>query len=307
MQMLVSRNTFVLCGRMLAVACSLAISLPVPAQPADSGRPMDCIIEARQTVEIRSPVEALIESVKVQRGDLVAKGQVIATLQSGPERAALDLARTRAASVGEIKVAEARVGITEKKLKRAEELFAQNFISANARDEARADYDLAREDLGRTRENQRLAEQEVKRAAEVLALRTITSPFTGVVVEVMLRPGEFGATTIKDPIMKLAQIDPLNVEVVLPVKIYGQIKVGQRATVMPEAPIGGSYGSVVRVVDQVIDAKSGTFGVRLDLPNAKRSIPAGVRCQVKFSGIETTQSPEVSPRRTAERQPTSTK
>jgi RND family efflux transporter MFP subunit len=252
----------------------------------DSARGADCIIEARQTVEIRSPVEALIESVRVQRGDFVTRGQVIATLQSGPERAALELARTRAQSVGEIKVAEARVGITEKKYRRAEELFAQKFISENARDEARAEFQLATEDLGRTRENQRLAEQEVKRAAEVLALRTITSPFTGVVVEVMLRPGEFGATTIKDPIMRLAEIDPLNVEVILPVKLYGQIKIGQKATVMPESPIGGNYSSVVRLVDRVIDAKSGTFGVRLDLPNGKRSIPAGVRCRVQFAGME---------------------
>src|SRR5947207_6442064 len=225
--------------RRIKLAALLALSLPGVTGAQEGGRPIDCIIEARQTVEIRSPVEALIESVRVQRGDFVSKGQVIATLQSGPERAALDLARARAQSVGEIKVAEARVGITQKKLKRADELFAQNFISENARDEARADFQLATEDLGRTKENQKLAEQEVKRAVEVLALRTITSPFTGVVVEVMLRPGEFGATTIKDPIMKLAQIDPLNVEVVLPVKIYGQIKVGQRATVIPEAPIGG--------------------------------------------------------------------
>ena len=273
-------------GRKLGIAASLALILPAGAFAADPPRGADCIIEARQMVEIRSPVEALIESVRVQRGDVVSKGQVIATLHSGPERAALDLAKVRAAAMGEIKVAEARVSITEKKYKRAEELFAQNFVSANARDEAKADYQLATEDLGRTRENQKLAHEEVKRATEVLALRTIVSPFNGVVVEIMLRPGEFGATTIKDPIMKLAEIDPLNVEVILPVKLYGQIKIGQRATVLPEAPIGGSYQSVVRIVDKVIDAKSGTFGVRLDLPNAKRNIPAGVRCQVRFSDVD---------------------
>lgn len=267
------------------VSGALAFAFPVAGSAADATG-FDCIIEARQTVEIRSPVEALIESVKVQRGDFVTRGEVIATLHSGPERAALELAKTRAAALGEIKVAEARVAITEKKWRRAEELYRQNFISANARDEARADYDLAREDLGRARENQRLAEREVERAAEVLALRTIRSPFTGVVVEVMLRPGEFGATTIKDPIMKLAQVDPLNVEVILPVGLYGKIRIGQRATVLPEPPIGGSYGSVVRVVDRVIDAKSGTFGVRLNLPNAKRTIPAGVRCRVQFVGVE---------------------
>ena len=53
----------------------------------------DCLIEARQSVDIRSPVEGLVESVKVQRGDLVRKGQVIVKLESGPEQAALDIAR----------------------------------------------------------------------------------------------------------------------------------------------------------------------------------------------------------------------
>lgn len=276
----------------------LAATLPAStATGAEAGSDFDCIIEARQYVEIRSPVEAIIETVRVRRGDLVSRGQVVATLQSGPERAALELARTRARTQGEIKVAEARVAITEKKLRRAEELFAQNFISANARDEARADFQLATEDLGRTRENQKLAEHEAVRAAEVLALRTITSPFAGVVVEVLLKPGEFGATSIKDPIMKLAEIDPLNVEVVLPVSLYKKVRIGQRAAVMPEPPIGGSYSTVVKVVDRVIDAKSGTFGVRLELPNPRRAIPAGARCRVHFSEFDSDSAPgKPSPR-----------
>jgi len=272
--------------RTFAIASALAVTLPTTAIAAQAGAEFDCIIEARQSVEIRSPVEAIIESVQVRRGDLVAKGQVVATLQSGPERAALELAKTRARTQGEIKVAEARVAITEKKLRRAEELFAQNFISANARDEARADFQLATEDLGRTRENQKLAEHEALRAAEVLALRTIVSPFAGVVVEVLLKPGEFGATSIKDPIMKLAEIDPLNVETILPISLYRSIKTGQRAIVMPEPPIGGSYHTSVKVVDRVIDAKSGTFGVRLELPNPKRAIPAGARCRVHFADLD---------------------
>jgi len=283
--------------RIFAIASALAVTLPTTAIAAQAGAEFDCIIEARQSVEIRSPVEAIIETVQVRRGDLVARGQVVATLQSGPERAALELAKTRARTQGEIKVAEARVAITGKKLRRAEELFAQNFISANALDEARAEFQLASEDLGRTRENQMLAEHEARRAAEVVALRTITSPFAGVVVEVLLKPGEFGATSIKDPIMKLAEIDPLNVEVVLPVSLYKKVRIGQRAAVMPEPPIGGSYSTVVKVVDRVIDAKSGTFGVRLELPNPNRAIPAGARCRVHFSDLDTDIGPvKSSPR-----------
>lgn len=255
------------------------MSAPVRAQTPGGH---DCMIEARQNIEIRSPVEAVIESVKVKRGDSVAKGQVLVTLESGPERAALALAQSRSKMQGEIKSAEARLGIAQKKAARADELFKQNFVSANSRDEALAELQLATEELGRARENQRLAELEAARSAEVLALRTIRSPFEGVVVEVLLRPGEFGAITFKDPIMKLAEIHPLNVEVVLPVSFYGKVQAGQRATVTPEVPVGGSYQTTVKLVDKIVDAASGTFGVRLELPNPKHSIPAGVRCRVQF-------------------------
>ena len=258
-------------------ACAGLLALPASAAPG-----YDCMIEARQTVEIRSSVEAVIESVKVQRGSLVTKGQIIATLESGPERAALALAEERAKNTGEINLSEARVDLASKKLKRAEDLHKQNFISANARDEAQAEFRLATEELQRARENQRLAQLEARRAAEVLALRTIRSPVNGVVVEVLRKPGEFGAISFKDPIMKLAEIDPLHVEAILPSSMYGKVKRGQRALVVPEAPIGGRYETTVAIVDPVIDAASGTLGVRLLLPNRKGAIPAGVRCRVEF-------------------------
>lgn len=242
----------------------------------------DCLIEARQQVDIRSPVEAVIESVLVQRGDLVKKGQVIATLESGPERAGLELARSRATMQGELKAAEARMELAQKKMLRAEELYKQNFISVNARDEAQAEYRFSTEQLRQAKENQKLAELEVQRSTEVLALRTIKSPFSGVVVEVLQKPGEFSSTNLKDPIVKLAEVDPLYVEVILPVALYGKIKVGAQATVIPEQPIGGHYSATVKVVDRVIDAASGTFGVRLELPNRQRAIPAGARCRVRF-------------------------
>jgi len=35
----------------------------------------------------------------------------------------------------------------------------------------------------------------------------------------------------------------------------------------------------------VIDAASGTFGIRLTMANPRRVLPAGLQCQVKFDGI----------------------
>jgi membrane fusion protein (multidrug efflux system) len=55
-----------------------------------------------------------------------------------------------------------------------------------------------------------------------------------------------------------------------------------RAKVIPEAPIGGQYTAEVKIVDKVIDAASGTFGVRLELPNPNYRLPAGLKCKVIF-------------------------
>ena len=83
-------------------------------------------------------------------------------------------------------------------------------------------------------------------------------------------------------ILKLAQISPLLVELILPVQQFGQIKVGDSATVFPEAPVGGQFNATVTVVDRLVDAASGTFGVRLEVPNPGNRLPAGLKCSVNF-------------------------
>lgn len=261
-------------------ATLLAAALALPA--AGRADEYDCMIEARQNIELRSPVEGVIDTIYVRRGQWVKRGQLLATLASGPERASLDVATSRAAMQGELKSAEARVDLSRKKWERAEELQKKNFVSQNARDEALAEYRLAEEQLRAARENQRLAELDMKRAAEVLAQRSIRSPVNGLVVEIMLRPGELMSSNQKNPIMKLVEVDPLNVELVLPVSVFGKIGVGQRAEVIPEQPVGGQHVAAVEVVDRVVDAASGTFGVRLRLPNPGGKIPAGVKCRARF-------------------------
>ena len=82
--------------------------------------------------------------------------------------------------------------------------------------------------------------------------------------------------------MTIAQIDPLNVEVFVPIALYGSVELGMEATVFGEAPVGGQYKATIEVIDPLIDARSGTFGIRLLLPNPNNKIPAGLRCKVEF-------------------------
>lgn len=82
--------------------------------------------------------------------------------------------------------------------------------------------------------------------------------------------------------MKIARIDPLYVEVIVPVEQYGRIKSGMKGLVKPESPIGGKYTAEVIIVDKFVDAASGTFGVRLRLPNPTLQLPPGLKCKVLF-------------------------
>jgi len=56
-------------------------------------------------------------------------------------------------------------------------------------------------------------------------------------------------------------------------------------SIAPESPVGGRYSAKVTVVDRVMDAVSGTFGVRLDFPNPGMKLPAGIRCKLLLSGV----------------------
>jgi len=111
------------------------------------------------------------------------------------------------------------------------------------------------------------------------------APFSGVVMDRMLNPGDLAeAGTGRKPILKVAQVEPLRVEVVLPLEAFRKISVGSTATVTPER-LGGHFPATVKVVDSVFDSASGTFGVRLELPNPKGTLPAGIRCGVEFPGF----------------------
>ena len=247
--------------------------------------PYECLIEPNQTVDVRSSTEGVIEKVLVQRGDRVRTGQVLVQLESAAEISAAELARVRSEALGRIASAENRHEYAGKKSERTRELQAQNFLSAQARDEADAERRITEADLRDARENREVATVEYRHAVDLLNRRTLRSPFNGVVMDRMLNPGDLAeAGTGRKPILKLAQIEPLRVEVVLPLAAYGKLQKQAKAEVMPEG-LGGRYAATVTVIDSVFDTASGTFGVRLELPNAAAKLPAGIRCQVDFPAL----------------------
>lgn len=258
----------------------LAVLLSSDAQSAAL---YDCLIEPTQTVDISSPVAGLLEKVSVRRGDKVHKGQVIANLESSAEAASVALAFYKSEMSAPIITAENKIKFAKLKYERRRDMQAQNFMSGQERDEAEAEMKLDEDELKLAQENKAVARLEWRQQSSLLNLRTIRSPFDGVVVDQLLYPGEVvepGGQ--KKTILKLAQLNPLRIYVILPMSAFGKVTRGMKVDVYPELPVGGHFIGNVIIIDRVVNAASGTFSVFLEVANPSLDVPAGIECKAEF-------------------------
>lgn len=214
---------------------------------------LEGMIEPHIKVEFRSQVPGILEEVLVNRGDYIKKGQILARLKSGVEEAIVQQSRTL-------------LELAKRKNVRTHELSTKDLISKQEKDEIETEM--------------KKLEKQLREAEERLKLRTIVSTIDGIVTDRVLYSGEYAGEN--SPILKAAAIDPLNVEVIVPLRMYGLIKKGMKAEIRPEEPVGGTYQGEIVIVDKVMDAASGTFGVRVELANKDYSLPAGLKGKVLF-------------------------
>lgn len=242
----------------------------------------DCLIEPYQSLEISSAVTGVVEKVSVKRGDRVSKGQVIFTLESNVEQAAAELSKFKSQSVAAIKTAQSKIEFSQKKYDRRKEMALENLGSKQERDDAEAELRLAEAELAVAKENKAQAALEYKQQISALALRTIRSTIDGVVVDQMLFSGETAEPGGKKPVLKLAQLDPLKVRVMLPMAVFGKVNAGSAVEISPEAAPNTKMKAVVRNTDKLLDAASGTHVVFLELSNKALAFTAGTKCKAHF-------------------------
>ncbi len=243
------------------------------------GASFDCMILPSEVVEVGSAITGRIEEITVERSDYVEAGQVVARLESSVEQAAVNVASARAARRDELNSRQVSLDLGERRSARARELFGNNSLSLDVREEAETNARLAAVELERAEENRNISLLQLEEARAALSLRTIRTPISGFVVERLMAPGE---VVDEETVMSIAQIDPLHVEVILPSHMFNRIQPGDRAEITPEALLDGVQTAEVVIVDKLIDGASGTFGARLLLPNPDHEMPAGLRCSVSF-------------------------
>ncbi len=220
------------------------------AQTVDSE--LDCLIEPNKRIEIASPIEGIVKEIFVDRGDKVKKNALLFTLRTDEEEAAIN-------------VSKARAEFSNRAVTRNERLSDKNLISIQTRDEVETEAALAAAELESARIRHRM--------------KSVHSPINGYVIERFKHQGEYVET---DPVVTIVSIDPLYIEVVAPISYLGKIRKGDRAKITPEHDQNAHYQAMVTVVDPALDAASGTFRIRLELPNPKGKMPSGLKCGIEF-------------------------
>lgn len=258
------------------LACEILAQTQEPAQ-------LNCRIEPSVVVEMSSAVEGVISEVLVDKNDEVKKGDVVARLDAGLEAATAELRRVQAELTSDVQAQQLALEFSSRSLARVKDLYEKKAASFSELDKLKTEHAIAQQQLQQALDRKRQAELEHKRALADLQRRTLVSPIDGVVVERLKEPGEH---IDFEPVLKLAQLDPLRVDVFAPASIYGKVKAGMKANVIPELGVSDrSYPAEVILVDQVIDGPSNTFGIRLSFPNPGNRLPSGLKCRVSFDGV----------------------
>ena len=255
------------------LACRAA---PLLAQEA---APLDCLLEPNRVIDVSSAIRGVLSEVNVDRGDLVEQGQIVARLDSSVELAAMEFAQAKAKASAGIQADKLNAEFAGRRSERVGALFDKSAVSGDQFDESKTLARLRALELEQARENQHLAQLEAHQAEEILKQHIVRSPVRGVVVQRYLSPGESAEDR---PIVRIAEIQTLRAETIIPVAQFGNVQVGQQAVIVPEAPLTGHYVGTVTVVDRVADAASGTFRARVALPNHDYALPSGLRCSVRF-------------------------
>lgn len=221
--------------------------IKVAASPVSSTVSAVGALIAEDSVMLRPEIDGRITALLFKEGQPVKKGALLVVLDSSEPRARV------AAAQADVKLAESRY-------KRNEELLAQNFISKQALDEARANLDILRA---------RLMQEQA-----ALDKTQIRSPFTGVAGLRQVSPGAY--VNKGDDIVRLDALGTLKLEVPVPETYLPLVRIGLPITLTVDALPGQTFSGKVHVIDPVVDPASRNVRVRARIANPKGQLKPGM-------------------------------
>ncbi|MGQ9802086.1 MAG: efflux RND transporter periplasmic adaptor subunit [Candidatus Saccharicenans sp.] len=253
-------------------------------------------------VVLKAEVKGVLKKLHVEEGLRVKAGQVLAELDETPYRLQLEQDEaSRLKALSELLLdhlfqqPELKSSASDlESLKKAEEAFLQaeaahkqGLISQAELDKARRDYELAfigsglkRDEIIAASKGLTQAEINVKRARMELEKTKITAPFSGVITQVKVSPGE--NIEAGREICTLVDLSQLKIEAKVLETLIGKIKVGREADVLFSAYPGKVFKGKVAAISPLVSPTERTCSVFIHLENSAGQIKPGMHAAVEI-------------------------
>src|SRR6266852_2328224 len=257
-------------------------------------------LEAFEEADLFAKVSGYLSDVRVDIGDHVKAGQVLAVIdvpemekELAEAKAQLESKQSSLESARrQLDHHKANITLQEALLRRREELGAAgHFISDRVLDEVRANAEIAKADLGVAEANRALAANQVDVAAAtvekiktLLAYTQIVAPFDGVVARRLVNRGDLvqAATATRTTpsagsLFTVQRIDTIRVFCDVPEDDVPHLHIGDPAIVKPSGFDGESFFGKVTRFSRRLDPETRTTRTEIDLPNPDERLTVEAR------------------------------
>ncbi|HSB18515.1 MAG TPA: efflux RND transporter periplasmic adaptor subunit [Anaeromyxobacteraceae bacterium] len=212
-------------------------------------------IRAREDAVLSAKATGQIKRIRVNVGDRVKAGDVLAEMDSTSARIALENARAV------LRLSEARLAEADRSLARGKQLLDGGAMAQSGFEAVETGREMAAAQLDQARAAMRAAEQQVADA-------TIVAPFAGVVTGKFRNAGDTVTLMPVSPIVALTDVDHLEVRLAVPEALEPAIAPGH-VVEGTTTPGGRSFQARVRVKSAVVDPVTRTVEVLADVVAAE--------------------------------------
>lgn len=251
-------------------------------------------VRARTTTSLSARIMGHVREIRVQAGDRVSAGQVVAILDAREIETGLDAAQAAREEArsgmpevdNAIAAAQAQLQLAESTHKRMKTLHDQKSITEQEMDEANARLSMARANHQMALARKKQLEEKIRQADSGLArvslqkgYAEVTAPFSGIVIERKAEPGMLASPGT--PIVVIEQAAGYRLEAAIEEGMLARVRPGTAATVQLDA-LDNAIETRVSEVVPALDAMSRTFTAKLDLP-ASPQIRSGLFGRARFT------------------------
>jgi membrane fusion protein (multidrug efflux system) len=210
-------------------------------------------LRSDESVTLRPEISGRITEILFREGQRVEKGATLLRLD-------------RAVANAEVQQARANMVLAQSKHERSIELAGRNFISGQAKDEAKNQLEVAA--------------AAVSLAEAKLAKTELKAPFSGVIGLRLVSTGDY----VKEgqDLVNLEAIEPMKVDLRVPEMFLKDVQVGQEVEVALDALPGKSYEGKVIALNPLVDAAGRAIVIRAQVRNQDATLRPGMFARVKL-------------------------